>query len=410
MSGDTSFVPLSLADAMTSTSSSSMSSSRTYMSMQASHMQQPSRRQSNVVVTQSPTYTRSDQTRLKAKTMLRTLGIESGQNDESRLPEDDEEDDHGVDSTTTANTLQHETTTTRQRPSSMIDLTSSSSASSSSIVPSTPTTSDHVRLRTQIKALQSDKRLLKQRIDFLEKDRQELKLQQTKLETQLKDKLGDVKLHQLEQSFADQEALLAGYQKELENSAIQIETHKRQIRRLTDFLSNHFGPNWQKDLDLSLDGFKLNKQQMLNQNVRHVSESNQQFESNSNVETTTCLEERQQSEEDKREVDTEVYVRDAMDRNDAITNEQQHQHSIQNNLQFNNTDQNNKQSKSIDNETIQNLLKHLKQTDDLIKQMSHKLQQRDLKLLQIESNSKIESDRAWDMVQTLQDKLQSLES
>ncbi|SCZ96703.1 BZ3500_MvSof-1268-A1-R1_C083g00452 [Microbotryum saponariae] len=62
--------------------------------------------------------------------------------------------------------------------------------------------------------------------------------------------VGAIQLKELEKSFAEQESLLAGYQRDAEKSFLTIEAMKKQARRYTDILAKTYGPNYETELGL----------------------------------------------------------------------------------------------------------------------------------------------------------------
>ncbi|GAA5821297.1 hypothetical protein JCM11251_004558 [Rhodosporidiobolus azoricus] len=96
-------------------------------------------------------------------------------------------------------------------------------------------------LRREVSVLQREKKDLSSKVDKLEKEERErggnagLDVRQ---------------LEELEKQFEAQEVLLAGYQKEAEKSAQELDSLRNRQRRLGDFLERAYGPNWAEELEL----------------------------------------------------------------------------------------------------------------------------------------------------------------
>ncbi|GAA5868358.1 hypothetical protein JCM3774_003266 [Rhodotorula dairenensis] len=62
----------------------------------------------------------------------------------------------------------------------------------------------------------------------------------------------DIKqMEELERAFADQEKLLAGYQKELEKQAEELDRTRTRSRRMAEYLETAYGPAYEDELGLS---------------------------------------------------------------------------------------------------------------------------------------------------------------
>ncbi|KAM0788284.1 hypothetical protein ACM66B_001430 [Microbotryomycetes sp. NB124-2] len=397
---NTSFVPLSLADALTTSSASN--SSRMYMSAQAaaatSSSSSSGRRASSITTTPLGAASGAS-ARMKARTMLKTLGIQEDAQDD-----DEAEDERIVDSTSsndaqprrqlagsidddlrdeTSSSTVHERTpvvaSSRPRPSSMIVHGTSAAVQPTPATSSTTAAADVQRLRKQIESLQSDKKVLKQRVEALERDKRQWQAREDGLQAELTKRLGgNVKLEELEQSFASQEALLAGYQRDAEKSFVQIDTLKRQLRRLTDFLSDHFGSSWENDLNLSLDLTKPATRQTFASPVvdRRTLQADRHAQQQKSI-----------VEEDERGIAQDV----------ARASEPRTQ------------TQEPPSNETIADSTARQMTQHLERTEALLDAITIRLSQRDERLKRVESRAKQESERAWAEVDVLKRKLAELE-
>ncbi|BGP04778.1 hypothetical protein JCM10049v2_000580 [Rhodotorula toruloides] len=95
-------------------------------------------------------------------------------------------------------------------------------------------------MRKELAALTREKRDLLAKVDRLEK-------------AAASDKAGlDVKqMERLEKEFEVQEQMLAGFQKENEKQALEVERLKTRQRRMGEFLERAYGPHWQDELGLA---------------------------------------------------------------------------------------------------------------------------------------------------------------
>ncbi|KAK4051938.1 hypothetical protein OIV83_002643 [Microbotryomycetes sp. JL201] len=400
---NTSFVPLSLADALTSSSSTS----RTYTSSQAaSHGALQGRRTSTTTTTgagQSPSASNIGgpmSARAKARTMLKALGIQEdddetreddeGQvdstlaatkktsvNDKAPLPDTtrpqsaDERDAlttdaHGLDSPVVERNL------AKPRPSSMV--------MTGTPVHSTSSTDLVLRLRKQIEALQSDKKLLKQKIETLEKDKRQWQTNEQGLHAQLKQKLGsDVKLEELVKSF-------------------------ERLRRLTDFLSDHFGQQWERDLNLSLD---LTKPAATRQTFASpisdrrfgTAQSDQSFVQQMGVEARD-----EPEAPPSQSLPPPPAIAESNDKDETLP-------TSDNRIPQGSLTQQPTSSlhETVSSKTATLLVAHIERTEALLDAMTIKLGERDERLKQTEFNANKEAERAWAEVNALRKKLAALE-
>ncbi|GAA5884639.1 hypothetical protein JCM6882_005330 [Rhodosporidiobolus microsporus] len=92
-------------------------------------------------------------------------------------------------------------------------------------------------------------------VGVLQREKKELQARVDKLEREKKEGGGNAgldvrQLEELEAQFAQQEVLLAGYQKEAEKSAQELDSLRNRQRRVGDFLERTYGRNWAEDLEL----------------------------------------------------------------------------------------------------------------------------------------------------------------
>ncbi|ORY88846.1 hypothetical protein BCR35DRAFT_350758 [Leucosporidium creatinivorum] len=104
------------------------------------------------------------------------------------------------------------------------------------------------KLRRQVASLQKEKSELAMRAERAERERDKLAKAAAGGAGAGNKALDAKQFEELEQSFADQERLLSGYQAQSEKDQAEREALKRQMRRLTDFLAKTLGLDWETSL------------------------------------------------------------------------------------------------------------------------------------------------------------------
>ncbi|BGP14614.1 hypothetical protein JCM10213_002218 [Rhodosporidiobolus nylandii] len=251
MDGDTSgYVPLSLTDTLTST--------RTYRSAKAasSTSSRPAPRPS--VAGSYNAKERQDAARRQAAEMMSALGMSSApssaQLDVEATPRPDRSLNTAAAGAGRATGAMVDET---PRPDRQYGAAGGAGRAAAGASEGTGAAAlEAVSLRTRLADKDEELAALRREVGVLQREKKDLSLKVDRLEREKRETGGtaglDVRqLEELERQFEAQEKLLAGYQREAERSATELDGLRGRQRRYAEWFERTYGPDWQDDLGLT---------------------------------------------------------------------------------------------------------------------------------------------------------------